>query len=139
MLPLTGRQLELDEYPQGELAPRHFRIVEAPVRPTQPGEVLVRNTWTSVDAGLRLRLRPAGPSGYSPASEPPRPLDGIMTVGELPESRAAGFAAGDAVWHALGWRDYAVVRAGETALGGLATLPPLGTALVPARGLPGAP
>ena len=35
-----------------------------------------------------------------------------MTVGEVVESRAAGFVAGDTVWHALGWRDYAVVRAG---------------------------
>ena len=38
------------------------------------------------------------------------------------ESRAAGFAAGDYVWHAAGWRDYATVRAGEPALGGLGTL-----------------
>ena len=138
MLPLTGRQLELDEYPHGELAPRHFRIVEAPVRPTQRGEVLVRNTWTSVDAGLRLRMRPAGPSGYFPAFELHRPLDGIMTVGEVLESRAPGFAAGDAVWHALGWRDYAVVRAGEAALGGLATLTRLDTELAPPRSYLGA-
>ena len=36
-----------------------------------------------------------------------------MTVGEVVESRADGFAPGDTVWHASGWRDYAVVQAGD--------------------------
>ena len=34
-----------------------------------------------------------------------------MTVGEVVESRAEGFEPGDTVWHAAGWRDYAVVDA----------------------------
>jgi NADPH-dependent curcumin reductase CurA len=82
----------------------------------------VRNTWTSVDPGLRLRLTPSGPAGYFAAFGLDTPMDGIMTVGEILESRAAGFSLGDTVWHAAGWRDYAVVRAGEPALGGLGTL-----------------
>ena len=56
-----------------------------------------------------------------------------MTVGEVIESRADGFAAGDTVWHASGWRDYAVVAAGTPALGGLGTLTRLDTALAPAQ------
>jgi NADPH-dependent curcumin reductase CurA len=84
--------------------------------------VLVRNTWTSVDPGLRLRVTPSGPAGYFAAFGLDTPMDGIMTVGEILESRATGFSLGDTVWHAAGWRDYAVVRAGEPALGGLGTL-----------------
>jgi NADPH-dependent curcumin reductase CurA len=95
------------------------------------GEVLVRNTWTSVDPGLRLRLRESGPAGYFPAFALGRAMDGIMTVGEVIESRAAGFAAGDTVWHPFGWRDYAVVKADQPALGGLATLTRLDTELAP--------
>jgi NADPH-dependent curcumin reductase CurA len=49
-------------------------------------------------------------------------MEGIMTIGEVVESRADGFAEGDTVWHASGWRDYAVVTAGEEALRGLGTL-----------------
>jgi NADPH-dependent curcumin reductase CurA len=49
-------------------------------------------------------------------------MDGILTVGEVVESRVDGFAAGDHVWHAAGWREYATVRAGAPALGGLGTL-----------------
>ena len=84
--------------------------------------MLVRNTWTSVDPGLRVRLRATAPEGYFAGFPLDAPLDGILTVGEVIESRAAGFAAGDHVWHAAGWRDYATVRAGEPALGGLGTL-----------------
>ena len=58
-------------------------------------------------------------------------MDGIMTVGEVVESRADGFAAGDTVWHASGWRDYAVVTAGEEALRGLGTLRRLDVAETP--------
>ena len=57
--PLSGREVQLAAYPDGELRTSDFRIVEVPVREPGPGEVLVRNTWTSVDPGLRLRLRRA--------------------------------------------------------------------------------
>jgi NADPH-dependent curcumin reductase CurA len=119
---LTGREVQLHEYPNGEVATGHFRLVERPVRAPRQGEVLVRNTWTSVDPGLRLRLRETGPSGYFAAFPLDEAMDGIMTVGEVVESRADGFAPGDTVWHASGWRDYAVVDAGVPALSGLGTL-----------------
>ena len=72
----------------------------------------MRNTWTSVDPGLRLRLAERA-GRLLRAFRLRAPLDGIMTVGEVIESRADGFAAGDTVWHASGWRDYAVVAAGR--------------------------
>jgi NADPH-dependent curcumin reductase CurA len=130
-MPLTGRQVQLDKYPRGEITAGHFRVAEVPQREPGAGEVLVRNTWTSVDPGLRLRLRESEPAGYFPAFELGRAMDGIITVGEVIESRAAGFAAGDTVWHPFGWRDYAVVKADERALGGLATLTRLDTQLAP--------
>ena len=131
--PLSGREVQLASHPLGEPRASDFRIVEAPVRAPGPGEVLVRNTWTSVDAGLRLRLTERSPPGYFPAFGLRAPLDGIMTVGEVVESRADGFAVGDTVWHASGWRDYAVVAAGTPALGGLGTLTRLDTRAVPAQ------
>jgi NADPH-dependent curcumin reductase CurA len=56
-----------------------------------------------------------------------------MTVGEVVKSRADGFAPGDTVWHALGWREYSVVKAGTAALAGLGSLTRLDTGLAPAR------
>ena len=128
---LTGREVQLTAYPSGEVRPSDFRIVEKDVREPGPGEVLVRNTWTSVDAGLRLRLREKGPEGYFVAFPLDAPMEGIMTVGEIVGSRAAGFEQGDTVWHASGWREYAVVKAGEQALAGLGTLTRLDTDLAP--------
>jgi NADPH-dependent curcumin reductase CurA len=125
--------VQLRRRPDGVLRPDDFRVVEAPVRAPRPGEVLVRNTWTSVDPGLRLRLRAAGPAGYFAAFALRAPMDGVLTVGEVVASRAEGFAAGDTVWHAAGWREYAVVRAGEPALGGLGTLTRLDTGRAPAQ------
>jgi NADPH-dependent curcumin reductase CurA len=119
---LTGREVQLHAYPNGEVATGDFRVVEARVPELGAGEVLVRNTWTSVDPGLRLRLKEKGPAGYFAAFPLDAAMDGIMTVGEVVESRASGFAPGDRVWHASGWRDYAVVEAGKPALSGLGTL-----------------
>jgi NADPH-dependent curcumin reductase CurA len=119
---LSGREVQLHAYPNGEVASSDFRVVETAVREPRPGEVLVRNTWTSVDPGLRLRLKETGPAGYFAAFPLDTAMDGIMTVGEVVESRSEGFAAGDTVWHASGWRDYAVVEAGAPALSGLGIL-----------------
>jgi hypothetical protein len=130
-MPLTGREVHLTTYPRGEVRESDFRVVEVDVREPGPGEVLVRNTWTSVDAGLRLRLREQGPAGYFPAFPLGEPMAGVMTVGEILDSRAEGFEAGDTVWHASGWRDYAVVRAGKPELGGIGTLTRLDTGLAP--------
>jgi NADPH-dependent curcumin reductase CurA len=131
--PLSGREVQLASYPLGEPRRSDFRIVEAPVRDPLRGEVVVRNTWTSVDPGLRLRLAKSAPAGYFAPFRLRAPLDGIMTVGEVIESRADGFAAGDTVWHASGWRDYAVVADRAPALGGLGTLNRLDTDRAPAR------
>lgn len=131
--PLSGREVQLAAYPDGELRASDFRIVDVPVPEPRPGEVVVRNTWTSVDPGLRLRLAEREPAGYFAAFGLHSALDGIMTVGEVVESRADGFRAGDTVWHACGWRDYAVVPAATPALGGLGTLTRLDTDLAPAQ------
>ena len=120
--PLTGREVHVVRYPSGAVRESDFRVVEVDVDGPRDGEVLVRNTWTSVDAAHRLRLREKAPPGYFAAFPLGRAMDGIATVGEVVASRADGFEAGDTVRHAAGWRDYALVAAGNPALGGIGTL-----------------
>jgi NADPH-dependent curcumin reductase CurA len=117
-----GREVRVRRYPVGEVTRDDFEIVELTIPDPAPGQVLVRNTWTSVDPGLRLRLRPDAPAGYFVAFPLGRPMDGVMAVGEVVESRADGFEPGDVVSHAQGWREYAVVDPTEVQLGGLGTL-----------------
>jgi NADPH-dependent curcumin reductase CurA len=119
---MTGREVHPIAYPRGEIRPSDFCVVEADVPDPRHGEVLVRNTWTSVDPALRLRLREQVPRGYFPAFPLGEPMAGISTVGEVVTSRSPGFAAGDVVRHGAGWREYAVVAAGAESLGGIATL-----------------
>ena len=129
----VSREVQLVSYPRGELRPADFRVVSVPVAPVEVGQVLVRNTWTSVDPGLRLRLAEQAPAGYFAAFPLGAAMDAIMTVGEVVESAAAGFAPGDTVWHALGWRELSVVDADTPALNGLGTLTRLDVDLAPAR------
>ena len=125
----SGREVQLERYPRGRITAKDFRLVTIPVLAPGPGEVLVRNTWTSVDPGLRLRLRETGPPGYFAALPLRAAMDGILTVGTVVESRAAGFSAGDVVSHGCGWRDYAVINANEPVLNGLGALTRLDTRL----------
>jgi NADPH-dependent curcumin reductase CurA len=118
----AGREVRVRRYPEGAVVADDFELVEVPVPDPGPGQVLVRNTWTSVDPGLRLRLRIDAPPGYFVAFPLGQAMDGIMALGQVVESRAEGFSPGDTVSHALGWRDYAVVDPGAALLGGVGTL-----------------
>src|SRR5215469_5712014 len=127
----VSRQVQLIEYPEGEIGPQHFRVVEVELPELGDGDVLVRNLYTSVDPALRLRTRRSSPSGYFNSFPLEGPMDGIMCVGEVVESRAPGFAAGDLATHAWGWRDLAVVPSGTPALGGVGTLTKVDSSLGP--------
>jgi NADPH-dependent curcumin reductase CurA len=85
----TGREIRVLRYPTGTVSGDDFEVVEVPVPDPGPGQVLVRNTWTSVDPGLRLRLRTDAPAGYFVAFPLGRAMDGIMAMGEVVESRAS--------------------------------------------------
>ena len=82
---------------------------------------------------MRLRLRESGPAGYFNSFPLNAAMDEILTVGEVVESRAEGFSPGDAVSHAWGWRDYAVVKAGEPRSAASARCAALDTSLAPAE------
>ncbi len=127
----TARQVQLISRPEREVTAAHFRVIEVELPELRNGQVLVRNLFTSVDPALRLQLRPQAPGGYFRAFPLNAALDGIMSVGEVLVSRAAGFGVGDVVSHGWGWRDLAVVSAGAVSVGGVGTLARLDTSLGP--------
>jgi NADPH-dependent curcumin reductase CurA len=128
---VVSAQLQVISYPQSKVRSTGFEVVEVELPALQPEQVLVRNTWTSVDPGLRLRLRKTAPAGYFTSFPLHAPMDGILTIGEVVESRAKGFTVGDTVWHAQGWRQYAVVDASVEQMNGLGTLKILDTTNTP--------
>jgi hypothetical protein len=68
----------------------------------------VRNLWLSVDPYMRGRMNDV--KSYVPPFQLGEPMTG-GAIGEVIESKAEGFAAGDLVQHMDGWRDEAVIPA----------------------------
>jgi len=128
-----GTEIQVHRYSAARVGPDDFRLVETEIPDPAPGQVLVRNTWTSVDPGLRLRLRAEAPAGYFVSFPLDRSMDGILTVGEVIASAADGFEVGDTVWHSLGWRSHAVVDAGAEAMNGVGNLRVLDVGRFPAQ------
>jgi NADPH-dependent curcumin reductase CurA len=133
VMSLTSRRVELVRYPAGRIQESDFAIAESEIPSLKPGEVLVRNTWSSIDPALRLRLREAAPRGYFQGFKLHSALDGIMTVGEVVESRTDRFRPGDVVSHGLGWREYAVIDPNTPAFSQLGALRHIDVNIAPAQ------
>ncbi|WP_159921678.1 MULTISPECIES: NADP-dependent oxidoreductase [Nocardia] len=106
-LPLTAREFHLAARPTGAPTAANFALVERPIPELAEGQILVRNTWMSVDPYLRGRMddRPS----YIPPFQVGAALEG-SAVGEVIAS-ASGIPVGATVTHFAGWRDYSVVDA----------------------------
>lgn len=107
-LPSVSREWHLTARPVGWPKPEDFALVEAEVPQPGEGQVLVRNTYVSVDPYMRGRMSAA--KSYAAPYELGKAMQG-GAVGEVVASRAEGIEAGDHVLHFLGWREYAVVDA----------------------------
>ncbi|MEA2466670.1 MAG: hypothetical protein QOJ57_796, partial [Thermoleophilaceae bacterium] len=105
---MTAREIQLAARPHGEPKDTDFRLATSDVPDPAEGEVLIRNTWMSVDPYMRGRMNDA--KSYVPPFQLDAPLDG-GAVGEVVASEDPSLAPGDTVLHAMGWRDYAVAPA----------------------------
>ena len=106
---MTGREIHLAARPEGEPRDSDFRLVEVEVPDSpEPGAVVIRNAWISVDPYMRGRMRDA--KSYVPPFEVGAVMDG-GAVGDIVASADEGLSPGDTVLHGLGWREYAVAPA----------------------------
>lgn len=96
-----AREVQLVSRPVGEPTAADFAVVDTEL-PT--GEVVVRNTWMSVDPYMRNRMRDV--KSYVPPFALGAALDG-GAVGEVVTSTAASHPVGATVLHGLGWRTHA--------------------------------
>lgn len=104
-----SREIRLAARPTGEPVPSDFALATT-VLPDTPaaGQILVRNTWMSVDPYMRGRMDDV-PS-YIPPFELGAPLEG-GAVGVVVASAAPDVPVGATVSHFAGWREYAVLDA----------------------------
>ncbi|MEQ8388670.1 MAG: NADP-dependent oxidoreductase [Alphaproteobacteria bacterium] len=127
-----NRQLLLKSRPEGMIDESNFEVVESPVPVIGDGELLVKVHYVSIDPGMRGWLRPHR------TYVDPVPLGDVMralSLGQVIESRRAGFEAGEFVVGWLGIQDYAVTR-GEGLHKANPALAPL-PAWLNALGMPG--
>ncbi|GGO80563.1 NADP-dependent oxidoreductase [Wenjunlia tyrosinilytica] len=107
-LPTTGREVHLLSRPHGWPTHEDFAVREAPTAEPEPGQILVRNLYMSVDPYMRGRMNDV--KSYVPPYRLDAPMEG-GAVGRVVASKAEGFEPGDHVLHGLGWREYALVEA----------------------------
>ncbi|MFD1146146.1 NADP-dependent oxidoreductase [Saccharothrix hoggarensis] len=122
MAPTTTREIRLAARPVGEPTPDHFTLATADLPELADGQVLVRNTWMSVDPYMRGRMDEG--ESYIPPFRLGEAMDG-GAVGEVIASRADAVPVGSTVVHFLGWREHAVVDAAAATV--------VDTALAPAQ------
>ncbi|MCD4526843.1 NADP-dependent oxidoreductase [Nocardioides sp. cx-173] len=107
-MPTHTREIHLSARPSGLPGPEHFRTVEVSLPDLGENEVLVRNTFLSVDPYMRGRMNDV--KSYVPPFALDAPLDG-GAVGVVEESRSDRLRPGDTVLHMAGWREHAVLPA----------------------------
>jgi len=99
----TTREIRLASRPEGEPAPENFELAEAPMPNPGAGEVLVRNSYLSVDPYMRARMRDA--KSYVP----PFAVGEVMlggAVGQVIASNGADLEEGAWVQSMNGWREH---------------------------------
>jgi len=117
----VSHEIRLAAFPDGLPEPADLTIVETQVPFRGPDDVLVKNHFFTVFAGLRTLLGGGVPGTPLPGIRPGDTLFGpaLGEVVSAPES--SGLQAGDLVQHMLGWREYAAVPAADCrpVIGGL--------------------
>jgi NADPH-dependent curcumin reductase CurA len=107
---VTSRSWHLVRRPHGLPVEADFALVGAEVADPGPGQVLVRNTWLSVDPYMRGRMNDA--KSYVPPFALNQPMDGgAVGVVEAVGDDVTSLEVGDTVLHGLGWRERALLPA----------------------------
>ncbi|MFF5986077.1 NADP-dependent oxidoreductase [Prauserella flavalba] len=103
---MSALEIRLASRPHGTPTLENFDLVDVDVPTPGPGQLLVRNTWLSVDPYMRGRMSSA--KSYAAPYEVGKVMHG-GAIGEVVKSDVDGFAPGDTVLHGLGWRTHAVL------------------------------
>lgn len=121
----TSREVRLVARPRGLPRESDFELAEVKLPGPAEGEVLIRNSYISVDPYMRPRMNDV--RSYQRAFQLGEALTG-GAVGRVAVSRDPRWPEGAWVQHGLGWREWAVSE-GSRLLSVDPTLAPVSTAL----------
>ncbi len=108
MSKVQATEIRLASRPQGEPSMENFAFVTTELPELNPGEVLVRNAFFSVDPYMRGRMSEA--KSYVAPFALGKALEGAA-VGQVVQSRDAAFPVSTWVLSLFGWRDYYIAPA----------------------------
>ncbi len=128
----VSQEIHLASRPHGWPTPENFRTVETTLPDPGPGEVLVRNTFMSVDPYMRGRMNDV--RSYVPPFALDAPLDG-GAVGEVVAPGSDAVPVGATVLHQAGWRTHALLPAGAVRTVDVSRVP--ASAYLGVLGMPG--
>ncbi len=103
MTETTAQRIVLASRPVGEPTLDNFRLEKLPVSQPEPGQMLLRTLWLSLDPYMRGRMSDA------PSYAKPVALGDVMeggTVSEVIDSKIPQFAKGDIVVGRTGWQTH---------------------------------
>jgi NADPH-dependent curcumin reductase CurA len=128
-----SQEIRLKHRPIGMPKPDDFELAETAVPTPGEGQVLVRNSFMSVDPYMRGRMTDR--ASYVPPFQIGEALSG-GAVGQVVASNNPKFKVGDHVNNFSGWREWFVTNGGE--LTKIETVPGIGLqAYLGALGMPG--
>ncbi len=110
-----SREWHLTHRPHGVPVDEDFDLVDVELAAPADGEILVRNTFLSVDPYMRGRMNDA--KSYVPPFQLGQPMDGeavgvVEQIGDAAvDSNGTAILVGDTVIHRFGWRTTALVPA----------------------------
>ncbi|HEX4293332.1 MAG TPA: NADP-dependent oxidoreductase [Rhizomicrobium sp.] len=130
-----SREIRLKSRPVGEMSPANFELAETEIGDPGPGQVLVRNSYMTVDPYMRGRMMDR--KSYVP----PFQIGEALTGGAVGQVVAAGdgapFKVGDHVMSMAGWREM-FVSTGMEMMQKIEPLPGIGIqSYLGALGMPG--
>ncbi len=106
-----NREIRLKRRPNGMPSPADFELVETPVPTPAHGQVLVRNSYMSVDPYMRGRM--VDRVSYTPPFQIGETLSGGAVGQVVASNDNTKFKAGDFVTNFSGWREWFVSNGGD--------------------------
>lgn len=105
---IRSREIRLKTFPKGKMTQDNFELATVSVALPAEGEVLVRNLWLSVEAGMRVMMFESDIKEITdavPGFHIGKPIHSFA-IGQIIESRHAGFPKGSYVMGVFNWQEY---------------------------------
>lgn len=103
---MTIKQIVLASRPEGIPGLENFRSESVALPQVQPGEVLLKGLYYSVDPYMRGRMNDV--KSYAPPFQIDQPIEGSV-IAKVLESKSENFERGDTVLGGLPWREDCII------------------------------